>query len=196
MNIAFNKENGLVPAIVQDAETKTVLMLAYMNEEAYKKTMETGKVTFYSRSRKSLWTKGETSGNFLYLISIAADCDSDTLLIKVRPQGPACHTGADTCFNEKNESSGFLKTLENIITERRNNPKESSYTTSLFIKGTAKIAQKVGEEAVETIIEAMKNDKERLKEESADLLYHLIVLLSEKHISLWDVEKVLEKRHG
>jgi len=172
-----------------------VLMLGYMNEEAYKKTLETGKVTFYSRSRHTLWTKGETSGNFLFLDELLIDCDNDTLLVKARPLGPVCHTGSDTCFNETNKTKDFLYELEKIVADRYKTMPEGSYTTHLFKKGINKIAQKVGEEATETIIEAVDDNRDRLLEESADLLYHLIVLLKAKGLTLNDVSDVLRERH-
>ncbi len=195
MKINFRKGGGLIPAIVQDADSNVVLMLGYMNEEAYKKTQKTGKVTFFSRSRQKLWTKGETSGNFLLLDKMLLDCDNDTILVKARPTGPVCHTGSDTCFDEINQSSDFLYELEKIVAQRRKLMPEGSYTTHLFKKGTNKIAQKVGEEATEVVIEAVDDNRERLLEESADLLYHLIVLLQAKDISLDDVSQVLRKRH-
>ena len=197
MNIDFNKSNGLVPVIVQHYKTNTVLMLGYMNEEAFEKTKELGKATFFSRSKNRLWTKGETSANFLIVKDILIDCDQDTILIKADPQGPTCHTGNDTCFNEVVKSNDdFLYQLEEIISDRKNNPTEKSYTASLFQKGINKIAQKIGEEATEVIIEAIDNNRERLKEETADLLYHLIVLLSEKDISLYEISEVLRNRHS
>lgn len=197
MTIDFNKGNGLVPVIVQHYETNTVLMLGYMNKEALKKTKELGKVTFFSRTKKRLWTKGETSGNHLIVKNILIDCDQDTILIKANPIGPTCHTGADTCFNEVIEpSNDFLYKLEKIIADRKNNPTESSYTNSLFKKGINKIAQKVGEEATEVIIEAMDNNTELLKEETSDLIYHLLVLLAEKNVSLSEISDVLRKRHS
>ncbi len=196
MEIDFKKGEGLVPAIVQDVKTRKVLMLGYMNEEALEETRRSGKVTFYSRSKQRLWTKGETSENFLLLKEVIVDCDKDTLLIKAEPTGPACHTGADTCFNENNQKSAlFLENLMEIIESRKANPSEESYTSSLFKKGTNKVAQKVGEEAVETVIEAMAGDKELLKNESADLLFHLMVLLADQDLSIYDVLSVLEKRH-
>ncbi len=196
MKIDFEKGNGLVPAIVQDSSTNKVLMLGYMNKEALEKTEAEGKATFFSRTKNRLWTKGETSGNYLNVEKIIADCDNDTLLIKAVPQGPACHTGKDTCFDEVNEQSmNFLLYLENVILDRKANPSESSYTTSLFKEGINKIAQKVGEEATEVVIDSVADNRERLKEESADLLYHLLVLLAEKEISLNEVINVLEKRH-
>src|ERR1051326_2996976 len=189
----FQKQN-LVPAIVQDADTNVVLMLGYMNEEAFSRTQKENRVTFFSRSKNRLWTKGETSGNFLNVKSILLDCDNDTLLIKAKPAGPACHTGADTCFNEKNFGN-FLSKLQQIIKDRKNNPSEKSYTASLFKEGINKIAQKVGEEATEVIIEAKDNSPEKFKNESADLLFHFLVLLEAKNISLDEVIEVLEKRH-
>jgi phosphoribosyl-ATP pyrophosphohydrolase/phosphoribosyl-AMP cyclohydrolase len=193
MNIDFNKGNGLVPAIIQDADTGTVLMLGYMNAEALEKTRETGLVTFYSRSKKRLWTKGETSGNFLKMIEITADCDNDTLLVKVKPSGPACHTGQDTCFGEA-PAKGFIYKLEEVIKGRKSQPAEGSYTSLLFNQGMEKIAQKVGEEATEVIIEAMGSNDEALTNEAADLLYHLVVLLQARNLSFTDVERVLQGR--
>ncbi len=193
-NIDFAKLNGLVPCVVQDFSTKKVLMLAFMNEEAYEKTKREKKVTFYSRSKKRLWTKGETSGNSLELVEILQDCDNDSLLIKVNPKGPTCHTGADTCFNEKNESWDLTR-LENLIKDRKNNPKEGSYTTGMFKAGINKIAQKVGEEAVELVIEAKDDNKELFLNEAADLMYHYLILLQAKGYSLKDVKEVLRKRH-
>lgn len=195
MKIDFKKSGGLVPAIVQDADTSVVLMLGYMNEEAYKKTLKSGKVTFFSRSRQTLWTKGETSGNFLLLDKLLLDCDNDTILVKARPTGPVCHTGSDTCFNELNRPNDFLYELEKIVNQRRKVMPEGSYTTHLFKKGINKIAQKVGEEATEVVIEAVDDNRERLLEESADLLYHLIVLLQAKKLTLNDVSDILRKRH-
>ena len=189
----FSKQN-LIPAIIQDANTNVVLMLGYMNEEAFEKTKKEHRVTFFSRSKNRLWTKGETSGNFLNVKNILLDCDNDTILIKVIPVGPACHTGSDTCFNEKN-SGDFLTTLQQIIKDRKNNPTEKSYTASLFKDGINKIAQKVGEEATELIIEAKDNNTELLKNEAADLLFHYLILLEAKSISLNDVIDVLEKRN-
>ena len=195
--IDFNKGNGLVPVIIQHYKTNTVLMLGYMNEEALQKTKEIGKATFFSRSKKRLWTKGETSGNHLIVKDILVDCDKDTILIKADPIGPTCHTGSDTCFNEVIDSNNdFLYQLEKIIADRKNNPTDKSYTASLFKKGINKIAQKVGEEATEVVIEAMDNNIELLKEESSDLLYHLLVLLAEKKISLNEISDVLRKRHS
>lgn len=197
MKLDFDKNNGLIPAIVQDAQTKTVLMLGYMNEEALKKTKETGLVTFFSRSRQTLWTKGETSGNYLKLVDILVDCDQDTLLVKAIPSGPVCHLGNDTCFAEENTPSiEFLNILETIIASRKREMPEGSYTTHLFNKGINKIAQKVGEEATEVVIEAITHNKERLLEESADLIYHLLVLLKAEDLSLAQVANVLRKRHG
>jgi phosphoribosyl-ATP pyrophosphohydrolase/phosphoribosyl-AMP cyclohydrolase len=185
----------LIPAIVQDAQTRKVLMLGYMNHQAYQKTLETRLVTFYSRSKNRLWTKGETSGHYLKLMDIKTDCDNDTLLVYVLPDGPVCHTGNDTCWNEKNTSAYFLNELQYLIRDRKLNPKENSYTNRLFHAGISQIALKVGEEAIETIVEAMKKDKIRLIEESADLLYHLLVLLEASDCSLDDVTDVLKKRH-
>jgi phosphoribosyl-AMP cyclohydrolase / phosphoribosyl-ATP pyrophosphohydrolase len=193
-NIDFDKLNGLVPCVVQDAATNKVLMVAFMNTEAYEKTVREKKVTFYSRSKKRLWTKGETSGNTLELVELLQDCDNDSLLLKVNPKGPTCHTGADTCFNEKNDT-WTLNRLESIIKDRKINPKKGSYTTSLFEAGLNKIAQKVGEEAVELVIEAKDDNKELFLNEAADLLYHYLVLLHAKNISLGDVKSILKKRH-
>ncbi len=198
MNIDFNKNsNNLVPAIIQDATTKNVLMLGYMNEEAYLKTVKTNKVTFFSRTKNRLWTKGEESGHFLNVVNLKNDCDNDTLLIQVNPVGPTCHTGSDTCWNELNtQNFGFLSTLENVITSRKNNGDTAhSYVASLFEKGINKIAQKVGEEAVETIIEAKDNNKELFLNESADLLFHFLILLQAKGFLLTDIVKILEERH-
>lgn len=186
--------NGLVPCIVQDADSGVVLMLGFMNSEALEKTLTEKRVTFFSRSKQRLWTKGETSGNFLELVDIIADCDNDTLLAKVHPVGPACHTGADTCFNEKN-SGWNLASLEKTIADRKANPKIGSYTTSLFESGINKVAQKVGEEAVELVIEAKDDNKELFLNEAADLMYHYLVLLRAKGHSLADVEAVLRERH-
>jgi len=192
----FNKMNGLVPAIIQDAETAKVLMLGYMNQEAYDKTVATGLVTFYSRTRQRLWTKGEESGNFLDVVSIKEDCDHDTLLIQVHPRGPVCHTGTDTCWGEENrEPVMFLKELQRFIQQRHEEMPEGSYTTSLFQSGINKMAQKVGEEAVETIIEAANGTNERLIYEGSDLLYHLIVMLTAKDLSIEDLARELEERH-
>ena len=198
MKIDFQKDgNELVPAIVQDAKTKTVLMLGYMNEEALQKTQHTKKVTFFSRSKQRLWTKGEESGHFLELVDLKVDCDNDTLLVRANPVGPTCHKGTDTCWGEKNEPSfGFLSQLEEIIASRKENQEdEKSYVASLFRKGINKIAQKVGEEAVETVIEAKDNDERLFLNESADLLFHYLILLQAKGYSLKDVVKVLENRH-
>ncbi len=196
MELDFKKGDGLIPAIVQDAKTLKVLMLGYMNEESLSKTKELGKVTFYSRSKQRLWTKGETSGHFLIVKDIIPDCDNDTLLIKAQPVGPACHKGNDTCFDEDNQhSSFFLDQLSQIIDERKQHPSEKSYTSSLLSKGTNKVAQKVGEEAVETVIEAMAGNKNLLISESADLLFHLLVLLADQDVSIYDVLGELEKRH-
>jgi phosphoribosyl-ATP pyrophosphohydrolase/phosphoribosyl-AMP cyclohydrolase len=198
MKIDFDKNSdGLIPAIVQDATTKKVLMLGYMNQEAFDKTQETKKVTFYSRTKKRLWTKGEESGNYLNLVSIKNDCDDDTLLISVHPVGPTCHKGTDTCWGEANTSSfGFLSELEAIITDRKDNPEnEDSYIASLFRKGINKVAQKVGEEAVEVVIEAKDNDDKLFLDESADLLFHYLILLQAKGFTLKDIEEVLKKRN-
>jgi phosphoribosyl-AMP cyclohydrolase / phosphoribosyl-ATP pyrophosphohydrolase len=192
----FDKGGGLIPAIIQDADTRQVLMLGYMNKEAYKQTQKEGRVTFYSRAKKRLWTKGETSGNFLELVEMLPDCDHDTLLVRVHPRGPVCHTGSDTCFDEANqEDVAFLNHLARTIKDRRKNPSEKSYTSKLFKKGLNKIAQKVGEEAVELIIEAKDENKDLFLGEAADLLYHLLVLLEAKRISLSEVIQVLESRH-
>ncbi len=198
MTINFNKEHsGLIPAIIQDQNTNKVLMLGFMNQEAYEKTVQCGQVTFFSRTRKRLWTKGEESGNFLHVVSITEDCDQDTLLIKAIPTGPVCHTGADTCWDESNPTDDFyfLKTLQDFIARRKKEMPAGSYTTSLFESGTAKIAQKVGEEAVETVIEAMANNDERLLYEASDLLYHMMVLLSHKGFSISDLATELKNRH-
>lgn len=189
--------NGLIPAIIQDNYTQKVLMLGFMNKEAYEKTVETGKVTFFSRTKNRLWTKGEQSGNFLHVASIKADCDNDTLLIMVHPDGPVCHTGTDTCWGEKNEQDiMFLKELQDFIDRRRQEMPEKSYTTSLFNSGVNKMAQKVGEEAVETVIEACNGTDERLIYEGADLLYHLIVLLTYKGYRIEDLARELKERHS
>lgn len=197
MEIDFEKNDGLVPVIVQDASTSKVLMLAYMNEEALRLTRESGKLTFYSRSRKKLWTKGESSGNFISLVDIKKDCDGDTLLAKGIPEGPACHTGADTCWKEVNrkDNSGFISLLEKIIEERKDADPSSSYTARLFGEGIKKIAQKVGEESVELILEAGSGRDDLFLEEAADLLYHLLVLLHAKDFALADIVSVLESRH-
>ena len=187
--------DGLLPAIIQDVNTRTVLMLGYMNEEALTKTQESGNVTFYSRTKKRLWTKGEESGNFLELVSVKEDCDQDTLLIQVKPKGPTCHKGSDTCWDSKNESSfGFLSELEATIKSRKENNNEESYVASLFRKGINKIAQKVGEEAIETVIEAKDDNEELFLNESADLLFHYMILLQAKGYTLTDIVSVLEVR--
>jgi len=191
----FDKTQGLIPCIVQDARTNIVLMLGYMNREALDKTLSEKRLTFYSRTKQRLWTKGETSGNYLHLTDVKIDCDDDTLLFKVNPEGPTCHTGSDTCFNEVNGFSG-LEFLETIILERKNNPKAGSYTNQLFDSGINKVAQKVGEEAVELIIEAKDNNKELFLNEAADLMYHYIVLLTAKGYQLEDVLSVLRQRHS
>jgi len=198
MKIDFNKNpDGLIPAIIQDATTKNVLMLGYMNEEALEKTQESKKVTFFSRSKQRLWTKGEESGNFLNLVDIKNDCDNDTLLISANPDGPTCHTGSDTCWNEENTSNfGFLSQLEKVIEQRRTaGSSDTSYVASLFEKGINKIAQKVGEEAVETVIEAKDNNDELFLYESADLLFHYLILLQAKGFTLKHIEAELLKRH-
>lgn len=196
INVDFDKQNGLVPAIVQDAHTKNVLMLGYMNFDALQKTLENKLVTFYSRSRKTLWTKGETSGNFLHLVSLKSDCDNDTLLVQAVPDGPVCHLGTDTCWGEDNNlQCGFLTELEEVITDRRENPTDQSYTASLFKKGINKIAQKVGEEAVEVVIEAKDHDDNLFLNESADLVFHFLVLLQAKNHRFSDVLEVLRQRH-
>jgi phosphoribosyl-ATP pyrophosphohydrolase/phosphoribosyl-AMP cyclohydrolase len=197
MNIDFAKYNdGLVPAVIQDYNTHKVLMLGFMNEEAFNQTSATGRVTFYSRSKLRLWTKGEESGNFLEVRSIAVDCDNDTLLIKVHPLGPTCHTGADTCWNEPNHPDNFLEYLEEIIQLRKQAGAEESYVAKMFSKGLNKIAQKVGEEAVEMVIEAKDDNKELFLNESADLLFHYLLLLNAKGHNLADVLTILKKRHS
>ena len=205
MEIDFNKMDGLVPAIIQDAQTDKVLMLGFMNEEAYKKTVETGKVTFWSRTRNTLWTKGETSGNFLNVVEILNDCDQDTLLIKANPVGPVCHTGADTCWNEKNPHKPanskdnallFLSELQDCIEKRHEEMPEGSYTTSLFKDGLNRMAQKVGEEALELVIEACNGTNERMIYEGSDMLYHLIVLLTSKGLRIEDMAAELRERHN
>ena len=198
MEIDFDKMNGLVPAIVQDAVTKNVLMLGFMNKEAYDKTDETKKVTFWSRSRNTLWTKGETSGNYLNLVSIENDCDKDTLLVKVHPDGPTCHTGTDTCWGEDNTANPllFLTELQDFIEKRHEEMPEGSYTTSLFKDGLNRMAQKVGEEALEAVIEAVNGTDERLIYEASDMFYHLIVLLTSKGLRIEDVAKELMVRHN
>ena len=197
MIIDFTKNvDGLIPAIIQDATTKTVLMLGYMNQDAYNKTIETNKVTFFSRSKNRLWTKGEESGNFLNLVSIKLDCDNDTFLVKVNPNGPTCHTGSDNCWQESNNQEyGFISKLEKTIEERKNNAtSDKSYVASLFEKGINKIAQKVGEEAVEVVIEAKDNNDDLFLDESADLLFHYLILLQAKDFKLQDVVNVLQSR--
>ncbi len=198
MNIDFEKMGGLVPAIVQDATTQKVLMLGFMNEEAYRKTRETGKVTFWSRTRQTLWTKGETSGNFLHVVETLLDCDHDTLLIKAHPDGPVCHTGADTCWNEENETNPllFLSELSDFIEKRHEEMPEGSYTTSLFKDGLNRMAQKVGEEALELVIEATNGTNERLIYEGSDMLYHLIVLLTSKGLRIEQMAAELMERHN
>lgn len=197
MKIDFEKMGGLVPAIIQDATTKNVLMLGFMNEEAYQKTLETRHVTFWSRTRQTLWTKGETSGHFLHLVSMQIDCDNDTLLVKVNPVGPTCHAGTDTCWGEDNEMNPllFLTELQDFINKRKEEMPEGSYTTKLFKDGVNKIAQKVGEEALETVIEATNGTTDHLVYEASDLLYHLLVLLTEKGLRIEDVAAELQKRH-
>jgi phosphoribosyl-AMP cyclohydrolase / phosphoribosyl-ATP pyrophosphohydrolase len=197
MNIDYTKNpDQLIPAIIQDAKTKTVLMLGYMNEEAYNKTLETNKVTFFSRSKNRLWTKGEESGNYLNLVDIKVDCDNDTLLVKVNPDGPTCHTGSDNCWQESNNQEyGFISKLEKTIEERKENAtSDKSYVASLFEKGINKIAQKVGEEAIEVVIEAKDNNDDLFLDESADLLFHYLILLQAKGFKLQDVVDVLETR--
>ena len=198
MNIDFQKCGGLVPAIIQDAETRAVLMLGYMNEEALKKTEETGLVTFFSRSRQCLWTKGETSGNYLHFVSIKSDCDNDTLLIQAHPDGPTCHTGTDTCWGEENKPNPllFLSQLSDFIEKRHQEMPEDSYTTSLFKDGLNRMAQKVGEEALELVIEATNGTNDRLIYEGSDMLYHLIVLLTSKGLRIEDMAKELMERHN
>lgn len=205
MEIDFNKMNGLVPAIIQDAQTSKVLMLGFMNEEAYNKTVETGKITFWSRTRNTLWTKGETSGNFLNVVEILNDCDKDTLLIKANPVGPVCHTGADTCWNEANPHKPandkdnallFLSELQDFIEKRHEEMPEGSYTTSLFKDGLNRMAQKVGEEALELVIEACNGTNERMIYEGSDMLYHLIVLLTSKGLRIEDMAAELRERHN
>ena len=194
LNFSKNKD-GLIPVIIQDSISKTVLMLGYMNDEAIRKTKKTGNVTFYSRTKKRLWTKGEESGNFLRLVNMKVDCDNDTILIYVKPEGPTCHLGTDSCWGEKNLSKfGFLSQLEEIIAERKKDDKKNSYVASLFREGINKIAQKVGEEATETIIEAKDENKQLFLNESADLLFHYLILLQAKGFRLSDVEKVLLTR--
>jgi phosphoribosyl-AMP cyclohydrolase / phosphoribosyl-ATP pyrophosphohydrolase len=197
MNIDFEKSGGLIPAIIQDETTAKVLMLGYMNQEAYNKTAAENTVTFYSRTKNRLWTKGEESGNYLNVVSITNDCDNDTLLIKVNPVGPVCHTGADTCWGEENKATGypFLQGLTEVIKQRKTASTDTSYTAQLFAKGINKIAQKVGEEAVEIVIEAKDNNDDLFLGEAADLLFHYMILLEAKGFSLQDVEELLKKRH-
>lgn len=198
MNIDFEKMNGLVPAIIQDNTTRNVLMLGYMNREAFEKTLATGKVTFWSRSRNCLWTKGETSGNFLNLVDIKVDCDNDTLLVRVNPTGPACHLSTDTCWGETNDANPllFLTELQDFINKRHEEMPEGSYTTSLFKDGLNRIAQKVGEEALEAVIEATNGTNDRLIYEASDMFYHLIVLLTSKGLRIEDIAKELKERHA
>lgn len=209
MNIDFNKMHGLVPAIIQDADTRQVLMLGFMNQQAYDMTVETGKVTFWSRTRNTTWTKGETSGNFLHVVDIKNDCDNDTLLIRVHPEGPVCHTGTDTCWGEKNEPSKtvaddnseknpllFLTELQDFIEERHRQMPEESYTTSLFRDGLNRMAQKVGEEALELVIEAVNGTDDRMIYEGSDMLYHLIVLLTSKGLRIEQMAQELMERHN
>ena len=198
MKINFEKQNGLVPAIIQDAETRNVLMLGFMNQEAYDKTVESGKVTFWSRTRQCLWTKGETSGNYLNVVDIKNDCDHDTLLINVHPDGPTCHTGTDTCWSEDNVRNPllFLTELQDFIEKRREEMPEGSYTTKLFKDGIGRQAQKVGEEALETVIEAVAGNKEKLVYEAADMIYHLVVLLTSNGLRIEDVAEQLAMRHN
>jgi phosphoribosyl-AMP cyclohydrolase / phosphoribosyl-ATP pyrophosphohydrolase len=194
MNMDFDKGKGLMPAIVQDHRTLQVLMLGYMNEEAYELTKKNGKVTFFSRTKNRLWTKGESSGHHLTVNSIKLDCDGDTLLIQATPAGPTCHTGSTSCFQEETDK-GFIYALEETITQRIDEDEEGSYTNTLYKRGIAKVAQKVGEEAVELVIEAMKEDEESFKDEAADLLYHFLILLKAKDLSLTDIESRLKSRH-
>lgn len=197
MTIDFEKMGGLVPAIIQDATTRKVLMLGFMNEEAYQKTIATNHVTFWSRTRNTLWTKGETSGNFLNLVDIKVDCDNDTLLVQAHPDGPTCHKGTDTCWGEQNEQNPllFLTELQDFINKRKQEMPEGSYTTKLFTEGINKIAQKVGEEALETVIEAVNGTNDHLVYEASDLLYHLLVMLADKGLRIEDVAAELQKRH-
>ncbi|MDR1332188.1 MAG: bifunctional phosphoribosyl-AMP cyclohydrolase/phosphoribosyl-ATP diphosphatase HisIE [Tannerella sp.] len=195
-NLDFDKQGGLLPAIIQDAQTGRVLMLGFMNEEAYRRTVETERVTFFSRTKRRLWTKGETSGNFLHVVGIRVDCDRDTLLVKVRPDGPVCHTGSDTCFGEANGGDlPFLDFLQDLVERRHREMPEGSYTTALFREGVNRMAQKVGEEAVETVIEATNGTDEGFIYEASDLIYHLIVLLTAKGYRLDDLARELKKRH-
>ena len=194
--ILFGKNaDGLVPAIIQDQETSKVLMLGYMNQAALQHTLESGKITFFSRSKNRLWTKGEESGNFLSLVSYAVDCDGDTILFKVNPAGPVCHTGSDTCWNEVNQPSDFLAKLESVIASRKSGNDEKSYVKSLMAKGVNKVAQKVGEEAVELVIEAMRDEKDAFLNEAADLLFHYLLLLNCKGYNLDDIKNILKERH-
>ena len=198
MTIDFDKMGGLVPAIIQDADTRQVLMLGFMNREAYDKTVATGKVTFWSRTRQTLWTKGETSGNFLHLVSMAVDCDNDTLLVKVHPDGPTCHTGTDTCWGEENtpvSSLQFISDLQDFIEKRKEEMPEGSYTTRLFRDGIAKISQKVGEEALETVIEAISGPDDKLIYEAGDMIYHLLVMLTARGLRIEDIAEELRRRH-
>ena len=198
MTIDFDKMGGLVPAIIQDADTRQVLMLGFMNREAYDKTVATGKVTFWSRSRQTLWTKGETSGNFLNMVSMAVDCDNDTLLVKVHPDGPTCHTGTDTCWGEENtpvNSLQFVSDLQDFIEKRKEEMPEGSYTTRLFRDGIAKISQKVGEEALETVIEAISGPDDKLIYEAGDMIYHLLVMLTARGLRIEDIVEELRRRH-
>lgn len=196
MKIKYDDITGLVPAIIQDAQTKNVLMLGYMNHESYEKTLTSNRVTFFSRSKQRLWTKGEESGNFLELVDIKNDCDGDTLLISVNPQGPTCHKGSDTCWNTENDQHfGFLSALETVIQDRKEHPTEDSYVASLFKKGINKIAQKVGEEAVEVVIEAKDDNEQLFLDESADLLFHYLILLQAKGYVFNDIVNVLKDRH-
>jgi phosphoribosyl-AMP cyclohydrolase / phosphoribosyl-ATP pyrophosphohydrolase len=194
MKIDFTKGNGLVPVVIQDNNTDQVLMVGYMNKEAYKKTKKEKKVTFFSRSKNRLWTKGETSGNFLFVQEILSDCDSDSILIKVNPAGPVCHTGSTSCFNEET-AKGFIYELENVISGRIDNNANDSYTNKLFKRGINKVAQKVGEEAVELVIEAKDNDIELFKNEAADLMYHFLILLKAKGVNFENIEEILKGRH-
>jgi len=194
MKIDFTKGNGLVPVVIQDNNTDQILMVGYMNKEAFKKTKKENKVTFFSRSKNRLWTKGETSGNFLYVQEILSDCDNDALLIKVNPAGPVCHTGSTSCFNEET-AKGFIYELESVISKRIENNANDSYTNKLFKKGINKVAQKVGEEAVELVIEAKDNDIELFKNEAADLIYHFLILLKAKGVNLENIEEILKGRH-
>ena len=197
MQLDFEKTGGLIPAIIQDSTTKNVLMLGYMNEEALQITQETGRVTFWSRTRKCFWTKGETSGHYLSVVSITPDCDNDTLLVEAVPHGPVCHTGSDTCFGGKNEADSihFLSSLQDVVCQRHKDMPEGSYTTSLFRDGTNRMAQKVGEEALEAVIEAVSGNNERLVYEAADLIYHLEVLLASKGLRIEDIADELRQRH-